>query len=184
MSDPFVGEIRLVGFNFAPTNWALCNGQLLPISQNAALFSLLGTMYGGNGTTTFGLPDLRGRAALHNGQGPGLSNYYQGQVSGTEATTLITSNLPPHTHPGMFASTTETTDRPSAGMAPALAVPTDRQTPEWRWPQPSKPGAGNQSAFFSQPWRSTTSFRCSGSTHRGTRRSGHLGGKSASIPNP
>ncbi|MCZ9881462.1 tail fiber protein [Arthrobacter sp. B2a2-09] len=119
MSDPFVGEIRLVGFNFAPTNWALCNGQLLPISQNAALFSLLGTMYGGNGTTTFGLPDLRGRAALHNGQGPGLSNYYQGQVSGTEATTLITSNLPPHTHPGMFASTTETTDRPSAGMAPA-----------------------------------------------------------------
>ncbi|GAA4042678.1 tail fiber protein [Arthrobacter methylotrophus] len=119
MTDPFIGEIRLVGFNFAPTNWALCNGQLLSIQQNIALFSLLGTTYGGNGTTNFALPDLRGRAALHNGQGPGLSNYFIGEVTGSETTTLITSNLPPHTHPGMYASTTETTDRPSAGMAPA-----------------------------------------------------------------
>ncbi|MBB6403527.1 phage tail protein [Arthrobacter sp. AZCC_0090] len=119
MTEPFIGEIRLVGFNFAPNGWALCNGQQLSIAQNTALFSLLGTMYGGDGMTNFALPDLRGRAALHNGQGPGLSSYYQGQVAGSETTTLITSNLPPHTHPGMIASTTETTDRPSAGMAPA-----------------------------------------------------------------
>ncbi|MBT8160015.1 MULTISPECIES: phage tail protein [Arthrobacter] len=119
MSEPFLGEIRLVGFNFAPTGWALCNGQIMSISQNTALFALLGTMYGGNGVSTFALPNLQGRAALHNGQGPGLSNYSQGQVGGTETTTLLTSNLPPHTHPGMFASTNETTDRPSAGMAPA-----------------------------------------------------------------
>lgn len=119
MTEPFVGEIRLVGFNFAPTNWALCNGQLLPINQNAALFSLLGTTYGGDGMTTFALPDLRGRAALHFGQGRGLSNYQQGQTTGWESTTLLASNLPPHSHPGMYASTTETTDRPSAGMAPA-----------------------------------------------------------------
>lgn len=119
MSDPFLGEIRLVGFNFAPTGWALCNGQIMSIAQNAALFALLGTMYGGNGMTTFALPDLRGRVAIHNGQGPATSNYIQGQAAGAETTTLLGSNLPPHTHPGMFASTAQTTDRPSAGMAPA-----------------------------------------------------------------
>lgn len=87
-SDPFVGELNLFGFNFAPKGWATCDGQLLPINQNQALFSLLGTTYGGDGRTNFALPDLRGRAALHAGQGPGLSNFTQGQQGGTEAQTI------------------------------------------------------------------------------------------------
>jgi microcystin-dependent protein len=83
MTNVFVGEIRLYGFNFAPRGMALCNGQLLSISQNTALFSLLGTNYGGNGQTTFGLPDLRSRVAIHQGQGPGLSSYVIGEQAGT-----------------------------------------------------------------------------------------------------
>src|SRR3954470_3548696 len=86
--DPFIGELRLFGFNFAPRGWALCQGQLLSISQNSALFSLLGTMYGGNGQTTFGLPDLRGRTPVGFGQGPGLSNRGQGESGGGESVTL------------------------------------------------------------------------------------------------
>jgi microcystin-dependent protein len=84
MSDPFLGEIRIFGFNFPPRGWATCSGQLLPIAQNTALFSLLGTTYGGNGQTTFALPDLRGRVPLSFGQGPGLSNYSLGEVAGAE----------------------------------------------------------------------------------------------------
>jgi microcystin-dependent protein len=98
LSEPFLGEIRMVGFNFAPRGWALCNGQLLSIAQNTALFSLLGTTYGGNGQTTFALPDLRGRSALHFGQGPGLSNYTQGEVAGTETVTLTINEMPAHNH--------------------------------------------------------------------------------------
>ena len=98
MADPFVGEIRIFGFNFAPTGWALCNGQLLPISQNTALFSILGTTYGGNGQSTFGLPNLQGSAPLQQGQGVGLSLYDLGQLGGESAVTLITSKLPLHSH--------------------------------------------------------------------------------------
>jgi len=102
--DPFVGEIRAIGFNFAPRGWALCQGQLVSISQNTALFSLLGTQYGGDGRTTFALPDLRGRAVVQTGQGPGLSSYVQGQISGTENVTLLTTQMPAHIH----ATTTAT----------------------------------------------------------------------------
>jgi microcystin-dependent protein len=98
MADPFVAEIRAFGFNFAPTGWAQCNGQLLPISQNTALFSLLGTTYGGDGKSTFALPDLQGRAALHPGQGQGLTEYFQGEEQGAETVTLLTSETPVHTH--------------------------------------------------------------------------------------
>ena len=98
MADPFLGEIRMFGGNFAPTGWALCNGQLLSIAQNTALFSILGTFYGGNGTTTFGLPDLRGRVPVHQGQGNGLSPYVVGQMSGTENVTLLSTQMPTHTH--------------------------------------------------------------------------------------
>lgn len=99
MSEPFIGEIRMVGFNFAPRGgWMLCNGQLLAIASNTALFSLLGTTYGGNGTTTFALPDLRGRVPLHQGQGPGLSDYVMGEASGSETVTLINSQMPMHNH--------------------------------------------------------------------------------------
>ena len=98
MADPFVGEIRMFTGNFAPLGWALCNGQLLPISQNTALFSLLGTMYGGNGQTTFALPNIQGRAVMHFGQGPGLSLYDQGEMGGSETTTLTTNELAAHNH--------------------------------------------------------------------------------------
>lgn len=98
MSEPFIGEIKMFGSNFAPRGWALCDGQLLPIAQNSALFSLLGTTYGGDGRTTFGLPDLRGRVPMHPGNGPGLSPRLLGQKLGSENTTLNTNNLPPHNH--------------------------------------------------------------------------------------
>lgn len=96
--DPFVGEIRLLPYSYAPNNWALCQGQLIPIQQNTALFSLLGTTYGGDGRTTFALPDLRGRVAVHAGQGPGLSNYSLGEITGTPTETLSSAEMPMHTH--------------------------------------------------------------------------------------
>jgi microcystin-dependent protein len=98
MSEPFIGQIMIFGGNFAPQGWAFCNGQLLSISQNTALFSLLGTTYGGNGTTTFALPDLRGRAAVGFGQGPGLSNYDLGESTGSETVTLTAGQMPAHSH--------------------------------------------------------------------------------------
>jgi microcystin-dependent protein len=98
MSSPFVSEITMFGFNFAPTGWALCQGQLLPISQNTALFSLLGTMYGGNGTSTFALPNLQDRTAVSFGQGPGLSSYSQGEEDGVPFVTLLTTEIPSHSH--------------------------------------------------------------------------------------
>jgi len=99
MSEPFLGEIRIFAGNFAPRNWALCNGQLLSISQNTALFSLLGTQYGGDGRVTFALPNLQGMAPMHAGQGPGLSDHTQGEVGGTQTITLLTNQVPQHTHP-------------------------------------------------------------------------------------
>jgi microcystin-dependent protein len=98
MADPFVAEIRIFPFNFAPKGWAFCDGQLLPISQNTALFSLLGTYYGGDGKSTFALPDLQGSAAMHPGQGQGLSNRFLGEIGGSENVTLIISEMPFHTH--------------------------------------------------------------------------------------
>jgi microcystin-dependent protein len=98
MSDEYVGEIRLVGFNFAPVGWAFCQGQLLPISQNTALFSLLGTFYGGNGTSTFALPNLQGCVIVGQGQGPGLSPYEIGQAGGASSVTFNVNELPSHNH--------------------------------------------------------------------------------------
>jgi len=103
MSAPFVAEIRMFGCNFAPTGWAQCNGQLLPISQNTALFSLLGTFYGGDGKSTFALPDLQGSSPMHAGQGQGLSQRFLGEQGGTQFVTLLQSEMPVHTH-GMQAS--------------------------------------------------------------------------------
>src|SRR5436309_6222788 len=98
MSDQFVGEVRIVAFNFPPTGWAFCDGQLLPISQNTALFSLLGTYYGGDGKSTFALPDLQGSTPLNQGQLKGGSEYFLGQQSGTDNITLLTSEMPVHNH--------------------------------------------------------------------------------------
>jgi len=98
MADPFVAEIRIFPFNFAPRGWAWCDGQLLPLSQNTALFSLLGTTYGGNGMSNFALPDLQGRAPMHPGQGPGLSLHDLGETGGSETVTLLQSEIPAHSH--------------------------------------------------------------------------------------
>lgn len=98
MADPFVAEIRIFPFNFAAKGWAWCDGQLLPISQNTALFSLLGTTYGGNGKSNFALPDLQGRAPMQPGQGPGLSLRDLGETGGSETVTLLQSDIPGHTH--------------------------------------------------------------------------------------
>lgn len=98
MSDPFVAEIRIFPFNFPPTGWAFCDGQLMPISQNTALFSLIGTYYGGDGKSTFALPNLQGSSPMHPGQGPGLSLHDLGETGGSETTTLLLSEIPSHAH--------------------------------------------------------------------------------------
>ena len=98
MAEPFLGEIIMFGGNFAPRGWALCNGQLLSISQNTALFAILGTTYGGDGRTTFGLPDLRGRAPMHPGSGPGLTTRRLGEKGGSESETLTAAQIPSHNH--------------------------------------------------------------------------------------
>ena len=100
--EPYIGQVCLFGFNYAPRGWALCNGQLLSIGQNSALFSLLGTMYGGDGVATFALPDLRGRVAINQGDQPGLSKYAMGQTGGSETVTLNVTQMPQHVHPGQL----------------------------------------------------------------------------------
>jgi microcystin-dependent protein len=114
--EPFVGQITLFPFFFAPRGWALCEGQVLPISQNTALFSLLGTYYGGNGVSNFALPDLRGRVPVGQGQGPGLSNYDIGSVQGVESVTLLASQVPPHSHPFPAFAAPATTNAPSGAL--------------------------------------------------------------------
>jgi microcystin-dependent protein len=104
MADPFVAEIRIFPFNFAPKGWAWCDGQLLPLSQNTALFSLLGTTYGGDGKSNFALPNLQGSSPMHPGQGPGLSLHDLGETGGTETVTLLQSEMPVHTHAMMGAA--------------------------------------------------------------------------------
>jgi microcystin-dependent protein len=119
MADPFVAEIRIFPFNFAPKGWAFCNGQLMPISQNTALFSLLGTTYGGDGRSTFGLPNLQGSAPMHPGQGPGLSLYDLGEVGGSETVTLLATEMPVHSH--ALNASNQPGEDPTPGPAEALA---------------------------------------------------------------
>ncbi|MFD2720487.1 phage tail protein [Hymenobacter monticola] len=121
--EPLIGEIMLFGGNFAPQGWALCDGRLVAISDYTALYSLIGTTYGGDGQSTFGLPDLRGRAPRHQGQGPGLSIYTVGQAGGSETRTLISTQLPSHAH-SVTANATATTNSP-VGAVPAVPVATD-----------------------------------------------------------
>jgi microcystin-dependent protein len=130
MSEPFLGEIRTFGFNFAPTGWAMCNGQTLAISQNAALFSLLGTFYGGNGTTTFALPNLQSRVGIHQGQGNGLSTYVIGEVSGAENVTLNANQMPGHSH-GLIANAgTAGVSRPDGAVLARTATNTYAAAPD------------------------------------------------------
>lgn len=113
MADPFVAEIRIFGFNFPPKGWAACNGQLMPLSQNTALFVLLGTTYGGDGKSNFALPDLQGSAPMHPGQGPGLSRHDLGEASGSENVTLLETEIPAHTHPAMATAAPANRSAPS-----------------------------------------------------------------------
>ena len=136
MSEPFIGQLMLVPYNFAPRGWALCNGQLLQISQNTALFSLLGTTYGGDGVKTFALPDLRGRVPVSSGQGPGLSNYDLGAQLGYESVTLTSQQIAQHSHPvNVVGASAGTSGRPvnnflaqSQGGAIYSAGPSDGAT--------------------------------------------------------
>ena len=150
MADPFVAEIRIFPFNFAPRGWAWCDGQLLPLSQNTALFSLLGTTYGGNGKSNFALPDLQGRAPMHPGQGPGLSLHDLGETGGSESVALLASEMPSHRHTlgaqtvplgGSANPDAKTFSRPASGflyapgtspqvaMAPEAVAPAGGDTP-------------------------------------------------------
>ncbi|HEX4695940.1 phage tail protein [Sphingomonas sp.] len=122
MSNPFLGEIRLFAGNFNPRGWAFCNGALLSIAQNDALYALLGTTFGGDGQTTFGIPDLRGRLPVGQGQGSGLSNYVVGQMSGTETVTLTSNQMPSHSHTFFASTSAGSLDRPGATAQPAKAV--------------------------------------------------------------
>jgi microcystin-dependent protein len=121
MADPFVAEIRIFPFNFAPKGWAWCDGQLLPLSQNTALFSLLGTTYGGNGKSNFALPDLQGRAPMHPGQGPGLSLHDLGETGGSETVSLLESEIPSHSH-GLVASYADGGDQTPQGTYLASGI--------------------------------------------------------------
>ncbi|MBB4081738.1 tail fiber protein [Brevundimonas lenta] len=123
--DSYMGTIQAFGFPYAPRGWSTCQGQIMSIAQNSAIFSLLGTTYGGNGQTTFGLPDLQGRAPIGQGQGPGLSQYSMGGVLGTENTVLTTNNLPAHTHSLMGTTGGATVSAPAAADVLASANGSD-----------------------------------------------------------
>jgi microcystin-dependent protein len=155
MSQPFLGQIMLFAGNFAPLGWALCNGQLMSIQQNTALFSILGTTYGGNGTTTFGLPDFRGRVPLHWGQGLGLANYAIGQMAGSENTTLLQTNLPSHTHPISASTLPANGDNPNGAVlasGPSYIQPAEANTAL----APSGATGGNQPFNNIQPYLALT----------------------------
>lgn len=136
MSTPYLGEIKIFAGNFAPMGWAHCNGALLPISQNDALYAIIGTTYGGDGVTTFGLPNMQGRIPIGQGQGPGLTSRTMGQMLGTETVTLTEGQLPGHTHNALAFVTPATTENPSGA---ALAQP--------GYANPNEPQVGN-SLFY------------------------------------
>ena len=139
MSDPFIGEIRMVGFDYAPYGWAFCNGGLMSIAQNQALFALLGTKYGGNGVSTFGLPDLRGRSPVGMGQGPGLAPIVQGEMDGLETVTLTAAQMPAHNHAVPASSS-------PVSVSGAVAVPVSTDSAVQASPANAVPAAGGSSS--------------------------------------
>lgn len=160
MDNPLIGQINPVGFNFAPRSWAFCDGQLLSISSNTALFSLLGTTFGGDGRTTFGLPELRGRVPVHVGNGPGLSSVSWGQRSGQNNVTLTSSNLPVHSHTVSISVTSEAANSSTAagnllatGITPAAGPVPERPAMIYRsggTPDGTISGASTSNAGSSQ----------------------------------
>ena len=154
--DPFVAEIRIFPFNFAPKGWAFCDGQILPLSQNTALFSLLGTTYGGDGKSNFALPNMQGNAPMHPGQGPGLSLHDLGEQSGSDTVTLLQAEMPAHNHPLKANTSTATKSLPSnnsfargASMTPYVAPP---GTPVPMAGQAITPAGGDQPHNNLQPY--------------------------------
>lgn len=157
MADPFVAEIRILPYTFVPSGWARCDGQVLPLSQNTALFSLLGTTYGGDGKSTFALPDLQGRAPMHPGQGPGLSLHDLGEQGGTETVTLLDSEIPAHTHTVRASSDPAEVQAPGAGRAlarsqNAQAYSTSPSGPVGMAPQAVAPVGGDAPHNNMQPF--------------------------------
>jgi microcystin-dependent protein len=144
MAEPFIGQIQSFGFNFAPRNWAFCNGQILPIAQNTALFSLLGTMYGGNGTTNFALPNLQSRVPMHMGQQQGVT-YFQGEAEGAETVTLTINTMPAHNH--TFAGTADPANNLDTAAGASLAAVSKNTPPAGPFyavdttPQPINPAS-------------------------------------------
>src|SRR4051794_20925571 len=153
MSEPILGQIMIFAGNFAPRGWATCDGQLMAIAQNTALFSILGTTYGGNGQTTFALPDLRGRVPLHPGQGPGLSPHEQGENAGQETSTLTVNELPAHTHSVSppASNGVQSTNRPG-GAVPARGGAYRDSANTTMTPATSAPSGGGQPHNNMQPY--------------------------------
>jgi microcystin-dependent protein len=159
MADPFVAEIRIFPFNFAPKGWAFCDGQLLPLSQNTALFSLLGTTYGGDGKSNFALPNMQGNAPMHPGQGPGLSLHDLGEIGGSETVTLLQSEIPSHAHTARASSQQGDVQQPTNTTSlarPTGAVPYVPGTPApplvMMADQSLTPAGGDQSHNNMQPY--------------------------------
>jgi microcystin-dependent protein len=148
MADPFVAEIRMFPFNFAPRGWAWCDGQIMPLSQNTALFALLGTTYGGNGKSTFALPDLMGRAAMHPGQGPGLSLHDLGETGGSDTVTLLESEIPAHAHTVEAAGVTGSQASPTGATWAATGARLRPGTPIYA---PGGPGNTSMSPMATSP---------------------------------
>ena len=148
--EPMLGEVRIFAGNFAPRGWAFCDGQLLSIAQNTALFSILGTTYGGDGSTTFALPDLRGRGAIHPGRGPGLNEIRLGEIQGTETNTLTINQLPGHNHPVYGVTETGSVSSPQ-GSYPANTMPLDPEYAPAGNPVPMNSGVIGVNQTTSQP---------------------------------
>lgn len=153
-TEPFIGEVKLLAFNFAPRGYATCSGQIMSIAQNTALFSLLGTTYGGNGQTTFALPDLQGRVPIGQGQGPGLPSYSMGEVSGTPTTTLLSANMPQHTHSLNCSTGAATSTSPSGNYIAATEENPSYSPSPGGYMNPSSIGVSGGSQPFSimQPY--------------------------------
>ena len=152
MADPFIGEIRLFAGNFAPRFWAFCDGQILPISQNTALFSLLGTIYGGDGRTTFALPDFRDRVPMHHGQGPGLSLRDIGESGGSAQVTLLAAEMPAHTHTIGTTSSSATAGTASGSAALGISAKNAYGAVQNMAPMASEAAGGGQSHENHQPY--------------------------------
>ncbi|WP_066584554.1 phage tail protein [Sphingomonas pruni] len=141
MATPFIGEVKMFGGNFSPRGYAYCSGQLMDISQNQALFALIGTIYGGDGVTTFALPNLQGRIPLHQGQGPGLSNRIIGEMAGTETVTLLSTQMPVHNHQPVANNVDPTNDAPAPNTMPC---------------RPKQAVGGNSALLYTDPTKTPT----------------------------